>query len=55
MQEFRDEALPLFADGTFKAVVDTVLPVSDVVRAHEMIDSREHFGKIVLDVKGDHS
>lgn len=51
MQAFREQALPLFADGTFKAVVDTVLPLADVVRAHEMIDSRQHFGKIILRVR----
>lgn len=51
MRTFREQAVPLFADGTFKAVVDTVLPVSDVVRAHEMINDRRHYGKIVLKVR----
>ena len=50
MQEFRARALPLFADGTFKAVVDTVLPVAELVRAHEMIDERKHFGKVILEI-----
>jgi len=51
MIEFRERALPLFADGTFKAVVDTVLPISKLVRAHEMIDERQHFGKVILEVR----
>lgn len=51
MVDFRQRALPLFADGTFKAVVDTVLDVRDVVRSHEMIDERTHFGKIILEVR----
>ncbi|MEM8981851.1 MAG: zinc-binding dehydrogenase [Pseudomonadota bacterium] len=51
MVHFRDYALPRFADGRFKAVVDTVLPLQDVVRAHAMIDERKHFGKVVLEVK----
>lgn len=51
MQDFRDRALPLFADGSFKAVVDTVLPLTEVVRAHEMIDSRNHYGKVILQVR----
>jgi flagellar motor switch protein FliG len=36
------------AKGDFKAVVDTTLPMSELVRAHEMVDSRTHFGKVVL-------
>ena len=48
MKSFREVALPLFAGGRFKAVVDTVLPMSDLVKAHAMVDSRSHYGKIVL-------
>lgn len=48
MKSFREVALPLFATGRFKAVVDTVLPMSELTRAHAMVDSRTHFGKIVL-------
>jgi NADPH:quinone reductase-like Zn-dependent oxidoreductase len=48
MPSFRKVALPLFASGRFKAVVDTVLPMSELARAHAMVDSRTHFGKIVL-------
>jgi NADPH:quinone reductase-like Zn-dependent oxidoreductase len=51
MRSFREVALPLFADGSFRAAVDVVLPVSELRRAHEMIDERTHFGKIVLNVK----
>ena len=48
MKSFRDRALPLFASGRFKAVVDTVLPMRELVRAHGMVDSRTHYGKVVL-------
>ncbi|MGA0020348.1 MAG: zinc-binding dehydrogenase [Steroidobacteraceae bacterium] len=41
-------ALPLFASGHFKAVVDQTLPMSELVRAHQMVDERRHFGKVVL-------
>ena len=51
MRKFREQALPLFADGTFKPVVDTVMPITELVRAHEMIDERKHFGKIILEVR----
>ena len=50
METFRSEALPLFSSGVFKSVVDCVLPLEELKRAHEMIDERRHFGKIVLKV-----
>ncbi|MEM9530601.1 MAG: zinc-binding dehydrogenase [Pseudomonadota bacterium] len=50
MVSFRDRALPLFADGSYKAVVDEVLPLARVVEAHQMIDDRNHFGKVILKV-----
>ena len=48
MKSFREVALPLFASGHFKAVVDQTLPMSELVRAHQMVDERRHFGKVVL-------
>jgi NADPH2:quinone reductase len=48
MRSFRQVAVELFAKGQFKAVVDTILPMSELVRAHAMVDSRTHFGKVVL-------
>jgi NADPH2:quinone reductase len=48
MPDFRTRALPLFASGELEPVVDTVLPMSDLVRAHEMVDERTHFGKVIL-------
>jgi NADPH2:quinone reductase len=48
MRTFRELALPAFADGRYTAVVDTVLPMAELARAHAMIDARTHFGKIIL-------
>lgn len=48
MPDFRARALPLFASGQLEPVVDTVLPMSELVRAHEMVDERTHFGKVIL-------
>ncbi len=48
MSDFRTRALPLFASGELEPVVDTVLPMSDLVRAHQMVDERAHFGKVIL-------
>jgi NADPH:quinone reductase-like Zn-dependent oxidoreductase len=48
MRTFREQALPAFERGTFRAVVDTVLPMSALADAHRMVDARSHFGKIVM-------
>jgi tumor protein p53-inducible protein 3 len=45
---FEAEALPRFASGVFKPMVDTVLPMAEIARAHAMINDRRHFGKIIL-------
>ncbi len=43
-----EEILRLFAGGVFRPVVDSVLPLREARRAHERIEARETFGKIVL-------
>jgi NADPH:quinone reductase-like Zn-dependent oxidoreductase len=48
MRTFREQAIPLFATGRFKAVVDCVLPLEQIIEAHRMIDARKHFGKVIL-------
>jgi NADPH:quinone reductase-like Zn-dependent oxidoreductase len=45
---FAARALPLFENGTFRAMTDTVLPMHKIAEAHRMINDRRHFGKIVL-------
>jgi len=50
MRTFADEALPSFESGAFRPVLDVVLPIEELRRAHQMIDERTHFGKIVLKV-----
>jgi len=50
MKTFRRDVLPLFESGALRPVVDTVLPLAELVRAHEMIDERRHFGKVILEV-----
>ena len=49
---FIAEALPRFADGRFSAMTDTVLPMSEIARAHAMIGDRRHFGKVILSNNG---
>jgi putative PIG3 family NAD(P)H quinone oxidoreductase len=40
--------LPLFADGTLRPVVDSVLPIERVADAHRRMEQNENLGKLVL-------
>ena len=42
--------LPLttVAQGKLKPVVDRVMPMADVRKAHELMEKREQFGKVVV-------
>jgi NADPH:quinone reductase-like Zn-dependent oxidoreductase len=42
------EAMKFVAQGTIRAVVDRVLPLSEARQAHELMESRGQFGKIIL-------
>jgi NADPH:quinone reductase-like Zn-dependent oxidoreductase len=43
------EAMKFVAQGKIRAVVDRVLPLSEARQAHELMESRGQFGKIVLE------
>jgi NADPH:quinone reductase-like Zn-dependent oxidoreductase len=43
------EAMKFVKDGKIRAVVDRVLPLSEARQAHEVIENRGHFGKVVLE------
>jgi NADPH2:quinone reductase len=42
-------SLKAAAEGRFKVVVDRIMPLSQAVQAHELIESRSGIGKIILD------
>ena len=42
------EVLRFIANGRLKPVVDVVMPLAEARRAHQRIEAREHFGKVVL-------
>jgi NADPH:quinone reductase-like Zn-dependent oxidoreductase len=44
------EVLKFVRDGRLVPVVDSVVPLAEARRAHERIEAREHFGKVVLKV-----
>jgi NADPH:quinone reductase-like Zn-dependent oxidoreductase len=45
------EALPLILDGRLRATVDRVVPLWDARAAHEALENRKVFGKVVLAVE----
>ncbi|MBX5475950.1 MAG: NAD(P)H-quinone oxidoreductase [Clostridia bacterium] len=49
-QDFAAHALPLFAEGVLKPVVDRVFPVQEAAEAHRYMEANRNFGKIVLRV-----
>jgi len=48
MAAMLSELLELFADGTFKPMVDRSFPFADAADAHRYIQERKNFGKVVL-------
>ncbi len=48
VRSFSHGLLPLLAAGRIGPVVDRVLPVEEVARAHELLERNETFGKVVL-------
>lgn len=47
---FAAERLPLFANGTLRPVIDSVMDWSEVAEAHRRMEANENAGKIVLRV-----
>lgn len=43
------DVLPLFAVGAIRVVVDTVVPMAEAGRAHELVESKRTVGKVILD------
>lgn len=50
-RRFVRESLPLIADGRLRPVIDSVLPLAEVRRAHERMEQNANTGKIVLQVR----
>ncbi len=43
------DVLPLFASGAVRVVVDTVIPLTEAARAHQLLESKRTVGKVILD------
>ena len=48
-RRFRDDVVPLVADGTLRPVIDRVFAAADVLAAYDHLASNESFGKVVLE------
>ncbi len=48
MAAMLEEIVDLFADGTFKPIVDRSFPFAEAAAAHRYIQDRKNFGKVVL-------
>ncbi len=44
-----DDVMDLVWDGTFEPAIRDTLPMSETARAHELLEGREGFGKVVLE------
>ncbi len=44
----RDVVWPLIMSGQVKPVIDTVVPLAEAGRAHELMEAGQHIGKIIL-------
>jgi NADPH2:quinone reductase len=49
-QNLRDNVLPLLETGEVKPIIYHSFPLADACRAHEMMESSHHMGKIVLEI-----
>ena len=45
---FEERALPLFADGRVRPVVDRIVPAAEAAEAHRLLEGNETFGKVLL-------
>ena len=50
MSALRERVWPLIESGEIAPVIDEVVPIAETGRAHELIESNETFGKVVLRV-----
>jgi putative PIG3 family NAD(P)H quinone oxidoreductase len=51
ISDFSKVVMPHFDDQTISPLVDAVFPLSEAAKAHQLMESSSHFGKIVLEIK----
>ncbi|MET7875346.1 NAD(P)H-quinone oxidoreductase [Micromonospora profundi] len=50
VQGVRDEVWPMVTTGAIRPIVDRRLPMAEAAQAHRLVESNEHFGKVVLTI-----
>lgn len=48
--DLEDKVLPLLESGTVRPIIHSTFPLAEAGRAHALMESSEHMGKIVLEV-----
>lgn len=49
-EQLREKVWPLLASGQVKPVIDSVFPLAEADRAHRLMESSQHIGKIILEL-----
>ena len=50
MNNLDENIWPLLESGDIKPIIDTVIPIEEVDKAHELMESNQTFGKVILKV-----
>ena len=53
MADFTQSALPHFANGTLKTIVDRVYSLDEISEAHKAMEQNVNAGKILLKVRNE--
>ncbi len=49
-KELEEQVWPLFNSKKIKPIIDSIFPFTEVINAHERMESNQHIGKIILTV-----
>ncbi len=49
-QQLLESVWPFYADKTIKPIIAEVFPLSEATKAHQLMESNQHIGKIVFDL-----
>ena len=50
MNNLKENVWPSLESGDIKPIIDTVIPIEEVHKAHELMESNQTFGKVILKV-----
>jgi len=51
-RELKNDVWPLFATHGLRVVIDSTFPLADAAKAHARMETSQHIGKILLEVRG---